>query len=132
MSEFSTYFEDAIIDQMRNSAGPQVAVYVALFDDSCDAAQLEAGTLTNEISGTGYARELAGLSAPSDGTSSNASDITFTTAGAGGWGLVSFVALMDAVSAGNVLMFSALDTAKQIDEGDTFKINAGDLDVTVT
>jgi hypothetical protein len=131
MSEFSDYFENAIINQMRNVAGPQAAVYVALFDDNASVGELEAGTLTNEISGGSYARELAGLSAAAGGVSSNAADIEFTTATAT-WGLVSYVALMDAISAGNILMFSALDTAKQVDSGDTFKINAGDLDVTVT
>lgn len=131
MSEFSDYFENAIINQMRNVAGPQVAVYVALFDDSASPAELEAGTLTNEISGGSYARELAGLTAGSGGTSANAGDITFTTATAI-WGLVSYVALMDALTVGNVLMFSALDTAKQVNSGDTFVINTGDLDVTIT
>lgn len=131
MAEFSTYFEDAIINLMRSAAFTEIAAYVALFDDNCDAGQLEAGTLTNEISGGSYARELAGLTAPSNGTSANAADVEFTTATAT-WGLVSFVALMDAITVGNVLMFSPLDTAKQVNDGDTFKINLGDLDVTVT
>ena len=130
MSEFATYFENTIIDLMRNSAFTEVAVYVALFTDSASPAELEAGTLTNEVSGGSYARQLAGLSAPSDGASSNASDITFPQATAD-WGTVRYVALMDAVSAGNVLMYSQLDADKVINNGDTFKINAGDLDVTV-
>ena len=131
MAEFSDYFENAIIDQMRNVAGPQVAVYVALFDDSASPAELEAGTLTNEISGGSYARELAGLTAGSGGLSSNAADITFPQATAD-WGIVTYVALMHAITAGNVLMHSALDAAKTVNNGDTFKINAGDLDVAVT
>jgi len=130
MSEFATYFENAIVNLMRNTSFTEVAVYVALFTDSASPAELEAGTLTNEVSGGSYARQLAGLSAPSDGTSSNASDITFPQATAD-WGTVRYVALMDAVSAGNVLMYSQLDADKVINNGDTFKINAGDLDVTV-
>ena len=130
MSEFATYFENAIVNLMRNSGFTEVAVYVALFTDSASPAELEAGTLTNEVSGGSYARQLAGLSAPSDGASSNASDITFPQATAD-WGTVRYVALMDAVSAGNVLMYSQLDADKVINNGDTFKINAGDLDVTV-
>lgn len=130
MAEFSDYFENAIIDQMRNVAGPQVAVYVALFVSPVTDAQLEAGTLTNEVSGGAYARQLAGLSAASDGTSQNASDIAFPTAMTN-WGEVTHVALMDAETGGNVLMYSALDVSKTVNAGDTFKINAGDLDVTV-
>jgi hypothetical protein len=131
MSEFSDYMENAIINQMRNVAGVQVAVYVALFTAST-GLEADSGWSGTEVStsGTAYARKLAGLSAASGGTSSNAADITWTQATAS-WGTVSHVALMDAVSTGHVLMWSALDASKAIDTGDTFKINAGDLDITV-
>lgn len=130
MAEFATYFENAIINLMRNTGFTEVNVYVALFTDSASDAELEAGTLTNEVSGGSYARQSAGLSAPSDGASSNASDITFPQATAD-WGTIKYVALMDVSSGGNILMWSQLDATKVINNGDTFKINAGDLDVTV-
>jgi len=128
MAELSTYMEDRIVNFMRAVAiTGEAAVYVALFtaDDG-----LEAGTITSEVSGGSYARQLAGLSASSDGTSSNASDITFPTATAN-WGTVTHIALIDAATAGNVIMYSALDASKTVNDGDTFKINAGDLDVTI-
>ena len=128
MAELSTYMEDRIVNFMRNTAiTGQAAVYVALFtaDDG-----LEAGTITSEVSGGSYARELAGLSVSSDGISSNAGDITFTTASAS-WGTITTVALLDASTAGNVIMYSALDASKTVASGDTFKINTGDLDVTI-
>ncbi len=128
MAELSTYMEDRIVNFMRNAAiTGQAAVYVGLFtaDDG-----LEAGTITSEVSGGSYARELAGLSASSNGISSNASDITFTTATAS-WGTIAYVALIDASTSGNVIMHSALDANKTVGDGDTFKINAGDLDVTI-
>jgi hypothetical protein len=130
MSEFATYFENAIINLMRNTSFTEVNVYVALFTDSASTAELEAGTLTNEVAGGSYARQLAGLTAPSDGTSENAADITFPQATAD-WGTIRYVALMDAATSGNILMYSQLDADKVVNNGDTFKINAGDLDVTV-
>ena len=130
MAEFATYFENAIINLMRSTGFTEVSVYVALFTDSASDAELEAGTLTNEVSGGAYERQSAGLNAPSDGASSNASDITFPQATAD-WGTIKYVALMDASSGGNILMWSQLDASKTINNGDTFKINAGDLDVTV-
>ena len=130
MAEFATYFENAIVNLMRSTGFTEVAAYVALFTDVATDAELEAGTLTNEVSGGSYARQLAGLTPPSDGASSNASDITFPQATAD-WGTIKYAALMDASSAGNVLMWSQLDATKTINNGDTFKINAGDLDVTV-
>ena len=75
---------------MRNIAGVQVAVYVALFT----AAPSDAGGGT-EVTGGSYARELAGLSEAtgSGGTTSNAAEIAFTQATAS-WGTVTHIALM--------------------------------------
>ena len=128
MAELSTYMENRVVNFMRNVAiTGQAAVYVALFtqDDG-----LEEGTITSEVSGGSYARELAGLSASSDGVSANASDVTFTTATAN-WGTITHVALIDAISGGNVIMHNALDVSKVVVNGDTFKINTGDLTVTI-
>jgi len=134
MAEFSDYMENKIIDQMRNVAGVQVAAYVALFTA---VTGLEANSPSAEVSGNAYARQLAGLSAASGGASANAADITFPTATPSAWGLVTHMALVDHATNTtwgtnvNVLMWSPLDVSKQIDANDTFKINAGDLDVTV-
>ena len=130
MSEFSDYMENKVIEVMRATNFVAAAAYVALFKSPVTDAELEAGTLTNEVSGGAYARQLAGLSIPSNGVSSNASDIVFPTATAD-WGTITHCALMDAATAGNVLMYSALDTSKVVSNGDTFKINAGDLSATV-
>jgi len=130
MSEFSTYLENKIIDHMlRNqSYTPPTTVYVALF--TADNG-LEGGVITGEVSGGSYARQALTLTAASDGESSNSSDIAFPQATAD-WGTITHVALMDASTGGNVLMYSALDASKTVNNGDTFKINAGDLDITVT
>lgn len=134
MAEFSDYMEDLIIDHLlRAQAYSPVTVYVALFTA---VTGLEASTPSAEVSGGAYAREVAGLSAASGGTSSNAGDITFTTATAS-WGTVGWVALVDHISNTNwgtdveVLMWSALDTSKDVDDGDTFKFNATELAITI-
>jgi len=120
--------EDRIVNFMRNVAiTGQALAYVALFTSD---AGLEGGVITSEVSGGSYARQLAGLTASADGVSANAADITFPTATAS-WGTVTHVALMDALIAGNVLMHSILDASKTVGTGDTFKINTGDLDVTI-
>jgi hypothetical protein len=59
----------------------------------------------------------------------NAADITFTEATAS-WGTVVAFALMDASTSGNMLYWGDLTTSKSIDNGDTAKIPAGDLDIT--
>jgi len=125
MAEFSDYMENKIIEVMRATSFTAVAAYVALYT----VAPTDAGGGT-EVSGGAYARQLAGLSVASGGLSSNAADITFPTATAD-WGTVVAVALFDAATVGNMYMWSPLDANKVVASGDTFKINAGDLDVVV-
>jgi hypothetical protein len=129
MAEFSDYMENKIIDQMRNVAGVQVAAYLALFT-AATGLEADSGWSATEVSGGSYARQLAGLSAASGGASSNASDITFPTATAD-WGVITHAALMDAITGGHVLMWTPLDASKTVNNGDTLKFNAGDLDITV-
>ena len=111
---------------LRNqSYTPPTTVYLALFT----SAPSDAGGGT-EVSGGSYARQAVTLSAASGGASSNSADITFPQATAD-WGTVTHCALMDAASSGNMLMWTPLDASKTINNGDTFKINSGDLDITV-
>jgi len=127
MAEFSDFLENKIIDHLlRNQAyTPPITVYVALF--TTPTADDGSGT---EVTGGAYVRQAAGLSAATGGASSNAADITFPQATAD-WGTVTHLALMDAESGGEMLMHSILDASKVINNGDTFKINAGELDVTI-
>lgn len=136
MSEFSDYYEDKIIDHMlRNQAFTvPTAIYLALFTA---VTGLETNSPSAEVSGNAYARQAVTLSASSGGASSNTGNIAFPTATPGAWGLVSHVALVDHATNTtwgtnvNVLMWTALDASKQIDAGDMFQINTGDLDITV-
>ena len=127
MAELSDYAENAILNTMRSVTWTSFAAYVALFT----TATTDAGGGT-EVSGGAYARQLVGLSAASGagGSTSNAADITFPTATAD-WGTVTHVAIMDAATAGNMIMHSPLDASKTIAIGDTFKINATELVCTI-
>ena len=127
MAEFSDFLENKIIDHMlRNqSYTPPATIYVALYTD--DPTDADTGT---EVSGGSYARQPVTLTAASGGASSNSADITFPTATAN-WGTITHIGLRDALTGGNLLMHSPLDASKTVNNGDTFKINAGELDVTV-
>ena len=127
MAEFTDFMENKIIDHMlrAQSYTPPATVYVALFTSATD----DAGGGT-EVSGGAYARQAVTLAAASGGASENSADITFPTATAN-WGTITHLALMDALTGGNMLMHTPLDASKTVNNGDTFKINAGDLDVTV-
>ena len=114
---------------MRSTNFTGVAAYVALFTA---VTGLEENNPTAEVSGGAYARQLAGLGAPSDGVTSNANDITFPTATAD-WGIVTHVALVDHATNTNwgtdvnVLMHSPADVEKTIDIDDIYQILATKL-----
>ena len=102
------------------------------------AENLEAGILTNEVSGSGtaYVRQSVTFGAISIGSVSNSGNVTFPTATAG-YGTVTHVAVMDTNStsdsagAGNVLYYGALSTAREILTDDTFQITAGNLTISL-
>ena len=132
MSDLSNYLEDALINHiLRNTAyaSPGTNVWISLYTTNPD--EDDSGT---EVSGGSYAREqLSGTGdwdAPSNGATANTADLTFTQATAS-WGEVTHVAIHDASSAGNLLFYGALSVSKTVDNGDTFKFNAGDLDVSL-
>jgi hypothetical protein len=132
MSAMSTYLENALVNHvLRNTAytSPGTTVYVGLIK-YYDAAVVEAGTLTQEASGGSYARvQVTAWDAASNGATQNTGAITFPTA-TGDWGGISGVIISDAASAGNVLLHGSLTSARDVKNGDVFKFNAGDLDVT--
>jgi len=140
MSAMTNYLEDALInfilrDNPDTFAKPGANIYVGLIK-FYDTPVVEAGTLTQEASGGGYARvQVTGVGGtnwddPSGGgATQNSNDITFPTA-TGDWDNISGVIIADAASAGNVLLHGSLTTARDVKNGDVFKFNAGDLDIT--
>ena len=135
MSEFSDYSENKIIDVLRgtNFTAP-VTIYTALFTT---LAGLELNNPTGEIATGGYVRQSCALDAPgTTGTSKNSTLISFPVATAA-WGTVSHVALVDDPTATNwgtgvnVLMFSPLDTSRDVQNTDTFQIAQGSLTVII-
>jgi hypothetical protein len=124
---FSDYYENKVIDHMlRNQAfTPPSTVYVGLYT----AAPTDAGGGT-EVSGGSYARQAVTLAAASAGATQNSADITFPTATAD-WGTIVAAGLFDAASAGNLLAWNNLTASKTVNNGDTFKITAGSLTISV-
>ena len=137
MTAMSNYMENKLINHIvRDTAwtAPSV-VYVGLVG-LYDAAELEAGTITKEISGNAYARiSVKGDAkwtggAGTNGITDNVAAIEFVTAAGGDWGYVSGLFLSNAASTGDVLLYGALTTPKIVEDGDQFVIAIGDLDIT--
>jgi hypothetical protein len=47
------------------------------------------------------------------------------------WGTISHIGLLDAITAGNLLMHTPLTTSKAIETGDIFKVPSGNLTATL-
>jgi hypothetical protein len=127
MSEISNYLENALINGTLRATTftAPAAVYVSLHT----ADPTDAGTGT-EVSGGSYARQAATFGAPSNGASTTTADITYPQATAG-YGTVTHIGIFDALTTGNLLYHSPLNTSKTIDTGDIFKITSGSLTVTL-
>lgn len=127
MSEASNYLETNLFNHtLRNTSWTSPAtIRCALATSTATNAELEAGTLTNEVAGNAYARQAIVFGAPTDGSGSNTSAVTFPTATPAGWGTVRFSFIVDATSSGNVLIYTQLDADVTINNGNTFQFNTG-------
>jgi hypothetical protein len=127
MSEMSNYLENALINgtlRATTYTAPST-VYLALY--TSDPTDADTGT---EVSGGSYARQSITMGSPSNGVSTNSAAIEFPQA-TGSWGTVAYIGIRDALTSGNLLYHSPLDTSKAIDTGDIFKIAIGSLSVTL-
>ena len=134
MSAASNYLENKVLDHvLKNTAYTQPAnLYLALFTNTSGSAatNLEAGTLTDEVSGGSYARKTVAFAAASAGSAATNATVTFDAATAN-WGTVTHVAVMDALTSGNVLFWGAVTTPKTIETGDTFQVSSGNLTISL-
>ena len=128
MAEMSNYLENALINAtLRNTSYTSpTTTYLALY--TSDPTDADTGT---EITGGSYVRQAITFGAPSNGTSTNSAAVEFPQATAD-WGVISHVAIRDAVTSGNLLFHTALDASKTINNGDVFKITAGNLSVQLS
>lgn len=127
MAEMSNYLENALINAtLRNTSYTSpTTVYVALY--TSDPTDADTGT---EVSGGSYARVAVTFGAPSNGVSTNSANVEFAAA-TGSWGTITHIGLRDALTTGNLLYHTPLDTSKTISSGDIFRITTGNLSVTL-
>jgi opacity protein-like surface antigen len=137
MSAMSNYLEKKVLDHILNVTAytAPTTLYVALFTGTAAdvKGRLEAGTLTDEVaSANAYARETVTFNAATSGagTTTNDGDVEFPAA-TGSWGTITCVAIMDAATSGNVLVYGELGVAKTITSGDIFKIPDDEITITL-
>lgn len=121
---FSNYLENKVLGHVFGGTAytAPTTLYVGLF--TSDPGEAGAGT---EVSGGSYARQTITFTVTGSQASSSAA-VEFPTATAS-WGTITYAAVYDAVSGGNLLASGALTTSKTIDSGDVFRIPSGDFDI---
>jgi len=146
MSAMSDYLEAAIVNHLLRtdtfSKPSNISIALLTNHDANWALDAKTGATIPEVANSNaYARKS--LSAPANGTwdapgtgsptTSNTAAVEFAAASGGNWGYVSGIAIVDSLTygAGNVLFHGALTTPRIVTDGDTFKFNAGDIDITL-
>ena len=129
MADMSNYLENALLNGTLNATTytAPTTVYVSLWTSNPN----DDGSGT-EVSGGSYARVAVSFATASgvSGEVLNDAAVEFAAATAG-WGVVGWIGINDALSVGNLMYHTALDTSKTIDTGDIFKIAVGNLSVTL-
>lgn len=106
----------------------------ALYLSAHTADPTATGSLANEVSGGGYARQpLAGVMGAADATGFcvNTTVITFGPA-TSDWGAVPYLGIADALSGGNLLWTGVTSTPRTITSGQPLQIPVGQLRLRLT
>lgn len=127
----SNFLENELLDHAfgKGAYTMPTTVAAALFTD----ATTDAGGGT-EVTGGSYARvaiAAASFNVAAAGSITTNADITFPTASAN-WGTVTHIAVFDNTTGGNMLWHGILTASKTVDNGDVFKITAGNLTGTLS
>lgn len=129
MGNLSNYTETKLMNHVFKIASytPPTNIYVSLHT----ANPGEDGTGA-EVSGNGYARKVCNVwNAASSKGSANTNAITFDQS-TGPWGTVTYYALWDALTGGNMLAYGSLSTNKVIVIGNVLSIAAGGITLTAS
>lgn len=123
---FSNYLENKVLLHVfgATSYTAPATLYLALF--TSDPGETGSGT---EVSGGSYARQTVAFTVVNN-QASNTAAVEFPTATAS-WGTITYAAIYDASTSGNLLAYGALTTSKTIASGDVLRVPAGDFDINL-
>ena len=133
MGAISNYYGTRVLNTLLSgeSITPPSAVWLCLYTTEPGASDV--GT---EVSGGGYTRVgvtgqfTAAAVSGGKATVSNSAKIAFTAA-TGDWTTANYWALRTASSAGNLICYAPLSTAKTVSAGDVPSFDVGALTVTL-
>lgn len=118
----STYLDNAMLNAVLRDTSytSPTTVYIALFNGN----PASGGT---EATGGSYARQSAAFTSASAGSTQNSASITFSNMPAT---TISYIAIYDASTGGNLLYYAAAASSKSTNAGDTVSIASGGIVVS--
>ncbi len=131
--KFSVYQANRALNLILRGEGFVVpsAYWIGLFKAANDTA-LRGNIVASasEVNAIGYSRKKLREESPlvftqSTAAASQVSGLVAWDAAAAAWGTITYAAVMDAAENGNVILYGALTTPKNVDAGDVFRIPAG-------
>lgn len=121
MSGFTDYMENLVVNSMfRGQAVPHTNLYVGLLTGDPG----ESGDASSEPAGASYARQAITFKDPSlvgAGQTYNDADIAFPVAQEN-WGIIKYIAVFDAATGGNMLVYAPLDYQREVRLADQYQI----------
>lgn len=131
-NELTDTYENRTLDWVLNVGSPTrpTGTYIALFTAVSNS---ETPAFTEVTNANSYARTAVTFSAASSGSTSNSADVTFPTA-TGSWGTVTHIGVCNSATHNNTdcMFVGSLSSSKAVDNGDTFKILAGALTISMS
>jgi hypothetical protein len=123
----SNTFENKILDAGfgAGTLTKPTNVFVALY--STAPTDSTSGT---EVVGNGYGRQVVSFSSAANGAIASSGNVSFVANAASTWTTAVAVALTDASSAGNIMVYSTLSPTRTLKDGETLTFETADLIVT--
>jgi hypothetical protein len=123
----SNSFENKILDAAfgAGTLTKPANVYVALYSTS--PTDSTSGT---ELTGNGYARQIVNFGTAANGAISSSGNVTFTANASSTWSTAVAVALTDAASSGNIMVYGTMAPTRTIKNSETINFTVGNLIVT--
>jgi hypothetical protein len=121
----SDYLENKVLDHILGTTSYTMPadVYLALY-----TATPTDSTSGTEVAGGSYARKIITFNASSSGAATNDITVDFTNMPTC---TVTGVAILDALTSGNILVYGGLGASKSVLSGDTLRISSGDLSISI-
>ena len=121
----SDYLENKVLDHILGTTTytKPSTVYLALYTTT--PTDSTSGT---EVAGGSYARKVITFGASSSGAATNNTNVDFTLMPTC---TVTGIAVLDALTSGNILVYGALGSSKSVSSGDTLRIASGDLSISI-